>query len=578
MPTYYEIFGIDRNASLTKIKEAYRNLMKHHHPDLHENSEESTEQSQILNKAYAVLKDPVQRYEYDNLLMLQRNPVDPAEDISLDLSEEGLTVSEIPQYVCEGCGRHDASLRVTVFLWVVSLLFTWKRGWGRILCSRCRLKYGILWNIEVWCAGWWGIPFGPPHTVEALMKNSTGGIQPEENNATLLSALADDFFHQHRYLESYQALSASLKLRMSKSGLEFLKHLKQLILLDHPKGIAKIPQPPHPLFFHVPVITVLFVVSLWCMISFFSPFPEVPQSMTEQAPQSEPIAMNTLYSTFATELGIRLDLIDQSLQLCREARVNVTNHLLSSLPPNASQQASSSHSDAMVLDWTKFDDQFLRQQTENIRNAYEPVSPEIQKLSSIDSKDVVRVDKSMLDFSHDLHNKFNEMASIYFNCALIAYSTPLVKHYGAAQGNFPVHSVDDIRQLGQVPDLAMWMKKAQIDSSYRHLVDVVLKIQMEDGRYSVMFERLTMLRSLVHEDSSVLVTLRRKMEYFQNARMERDYDEIVEVYNQKIPSARAHVQEYNDYLTKYNDFVRTLSERDLGAALNGCLNQSVIFP
>ena len=578
MPTYYEILGIDRNASLTKIKEAYRNMMKHHHPDLHENSEESTAQSQILNKAYAVLKDPIQRYEYDNLLMLRRNPVDPSEDISLDLSEEGLTVSEIPQYVCEACGRHDATLRVTVFLWVVSLLFTWKRGWGRILCSRCRLKYGILWNIEVWCAGWWGIPFGPLHTVEALMKNSTGGIQPEENNATLLSALADDFFHQHRYLESYQALSASLKLRMSKSGLEFLKHLKQLILLDHPKGIAKIPQSPHPLFFHVPVITVLFVVSLWCMISFFSPLPEVPQSLTEQAAQSEPISMNTLYSTFASEHGIRLDLIDQSLQICRGARVNVTDHLLSSLRPNAPEQAPGAHLDAVVLDLTKFDEQFLRQQTENIRNAYEQVSPEIQKLSSIDSKDMVGVDTSLLGFSHDLHGKFFEMASIYFNCALIAYSTPLVKHYSAAQSTFPVQSVDNIRQLGQQPDLAAWMKQTQRDSAYTHLIEVITRIRMEDGRYTVMIERLNALRSLVHEDSTVMSTLRKKMDYYRSARMDPEYNEIVDIFNKRVPSAQAHVQEYNDYLAKYNDFIQTFKEQDLNAALNGCLNQRVIFP
>jgi hypothetical protein len=578
MPTYYEILGIDRNAGLTKIKEAYRDMMKHHHPDLHENSEESTEHSKNLNKAYAVLKDPIRRYEYDNLLMLQRNPVDPAEDITLDLSAEGLTVSEIPQYVCEGCGRHDPSLRVTVFLWVVSLLFTWKRGWGRILCSRCRLKFGLLWNIEVWCAGWWGIPFGPPHTVEALMKNSTGGIQPEENNATLLSALADDFFHQRRYLESYQALSASLKLRMSKSGLEFLKHLKQLILLDHPKGIAKIPQSLHPLYFHVPLITVLFVCSLWFLISFFSPLPEVQDAVTEQSVRSEPIAESTLYTTFATDLGIRLDLIDQSLQLCREARVNVTDHLLSSLQQKTPDQTSGAQLDAAVLDWTKFDEQLLRQHAENIRNAYEQTSPEIQKLSSIDSRDAGSVDKSMLTFSQDLRGKFSEMASIYFNCALIAYSTPLVKHYGTSQSTFPIQSVDNIRQLGQQPDLAAWMKQTRLDSAYAHLMDVIAKIQMEDGRYTVMVERLTALRELVHDDSTVLSTLRKKMDYFQSARMEREYNEIVEVYNQRIPSAQAHVQEYNDYLTKYNEFIQTFKEQDLGAALNGCLNQRVIFP
>jgi hypothetical protein len=288
--------------------------------------------------------------------------------------------------------------------------------------------------------------------------------------------------------------------------------------------------------------------------------------------------MNTIYSTFASDLGIRLDLIDQSLHLCREARANIANHLLSSSPLNTTVQGSGRRADIMGLDWKAFDDQYLQQQTEIIRNAYEQVSPEIQKLTPIDSRDVASGDNSMLAFSQELHGKFGEMASMYFNSALVAYGTPIVKHYGTSQDPFPVIPADYIRQLRQQPDLAGWMKQTRIDSAYGHLVETITKIQMEEGRYSVMLERMTMLRSQVLEDSTVLATLKRKMDYFRNAGMDRDYSEIVDVYNQRIPSAQAHVQEYNDYLTKYNEFSRTLKELDLGAALNGCLNQYVIFP
>ncbi len=576
MSTYYDTLGIDRNASPQQIKVAYRNLMKHHHPDLHENSEEATERAQNLNKAYAVLKDPVQRYEYDNLLMLQRNPVDPLEDLSLDLSEDGLSISEVPQYVCEGCGRHDPTLRVTIFIWVVSLILTLKRGWGRILCSRCRLKYSILWNIEVWFAGWWGIPYGPPHTIEALMKNSTGGIQPEENNATLLAALADDFYHQHRYLEAYQALQTSLKLRMSKSGLEFLQHLKQLIHQDHSNGVLKDSQSLHPLIFHIPILTVLFILSLSFITSVFYPLPEIHQNIPAQIPVNE--TMSTTHDIPASNLGVSLDIIEQALQICRNSRTSVASHIVSQSPTSTTEQTGEAQPVVVTLNWTKLDEQLIHQQTENTRIAFEQASPEIQKLAPIDAEDLSSVDKSSLTFSQDLHSKFNEMLSIYFNCAILEYGTTLVKRYSSSQGTFPRNIIDNIRQLGLQPDIAAWLKQVQLDSAYNQLIETVTKTQMEDGRYNVMTGRLTTLRGFVRDDSAVMANLSRKLEYYKNTHMIPEYNQVVAIYNQRIPQTQAHIQEYNDYLQKYNEFVGSLKDQGLITALHACLNQNVLFP
>jgi molecular chaperone DnaJ len=67
MPTkrdYYEILGVDRNATDEEIKAAFRKLAFKYHPD-HNHSEEAGEQFKELNEAYQVLSDPDKRSAYD---------------------------------------------------------------------------------------------------------------------------------------------------------------------------------------------------------------------------------------------------------------------------------------------------------------------------------------------------------------------------------------------------------------------------------------------------------------------------------------------------------------------------------
>lgn len=62
-PDYYELFGVDRDAPLIAIRRSYRRLMQvaGNHPDLGGD----THTAALINKAYAVLKDPEQRRLYD---------------------------------------------------------------------------------------------------------------------------------------------------------------------------------------------------------------------------------------------------------------------------------------------------------------------------------------------------------------------------------------------------------------------------------------------------------------------------------------------------------------------------------
>lgn len=62
---YYEVLGIDKNATDEDIKRAYRKKAKECHPDLHPNDKEAEACFKELNEANEVLSDPDKRARYD---------------------------------------------------------------------------------------------------------------------------------------------------------------------------------------------------------------------------------------------------------------------------------------------------------------------------------------------------------------------------------------------------------------------------------------------------------------------------------------------------------------------------------
>ncbi|MDY5940311.1 MAG: molecular chaperone DnaJ [Eubacteriales bacterium] len=62
---YYEILGVDKNATESEIKKAYYKLAKKYHPDVNPGDKEAEVKFKEVNEAYAVLSDEDKRRKYD---------------------------------------------------------------------------------------------------------------------------------------------------------------------------------------------------------------------------------------------------------------------------------------------------------------------------------------------------------------------------------------------------------------------------------------------------------------------------------------------------------------------------------
>ncbi len=62
---YYEVLGVDRNASEGDLKKAYRRMAMKYHPDRNPDSDDAEEKFKELKEAYEVLGDTQKRAAYD---------------------------------------------------------------------------------------------------------------------------------------------------------------------------------------------------------------------------------------------------------------------------------------------------------------------------------------------------------------------------------------------------------------------------------------------------------------------------------------------------------------------------------
>lgn len=62
---YYEVLGVEKNASAAEIKSAFRKLAKKYHPDLNKDDPSAAEKFKEAQEAYEVLSDEEKRSQYD---------------------------------------------------------------------------------------------------------------------------------------------------------------------------------------------------------------------------------------------------------------------------------------------------------------------------------------------------------------------------------------------------------------------------------------------------------------------------------------------------------------------------------
>ena len=140
---YYEILGIDREATPDEIDRVFRSLAREHHPD----RGGSEEEMKSLNEAHDILSDPETRDAYDAETEPERsvyapNPVyepEPAADggtLSIQVSNAELAGLMTAAAACFGLGLPFLALiemQWVTFLWPLRLLTIGALGLGVFL-------------------------------------------------------------------------------------------------------------------------------------------------------------------------------------------------------------------------------------------------------------------------------------------------------------------------------------------------------------------------------------------------------------------------------------------------------------
>ena len=172
---YYAILGLALDADAAAIKAAFRRRAMELHPDRNE-AANATEQFQLLNEAYGVLSDPATRAQYDTM-SIESGPKTTSSSAKEEAPEP---------IVCSCCGKVSAQPRYAIFYEVKSFIFmTTRSAIQGIFCSSCAEKKSLKASAITWVLGWWGIPWGPIYSIQAIYNNMVGGKQPANINAKL---------------------------------------------------------------------------------------------------------------------------------------------------------------------------------------------------------------------------------------------------------------------------------------------------------------------------------------------------------------------------------------------------------
>lgn len=150
---HFEILGLPRTASEAQVKEAYFQLARRFHPDVHHGSELNDLRDQIeaifirLGKAFEVLKDPARRPQYEAMLGSPRRPDEPSTTPSATAAPPAVD-SEAEAKLAEEAIRRAEKLYTQDKFWDAIQLVEQHIGKargkvlsrGRVALAKCYLK------------------------------------------------------------------------------------------------------------------------------------------------------------------------------------------------------------------------------------------------------------------------------------------------------------------------------------------------------------------------------------------------------------------------------------------------------
>lgn len=211
---YYAILELRFDASKAQVKSAYRRRAKQLHPDRN-NAADATKLFQLLHEAYGVLIDESLRAEYD--------VADEIEIVEENYYDDAPTADNVIEpVICCCCMAISEQPRYAIFYEVKSFLITKRKIIEGIFCSVCAEEKATKALMKTWLFGWWGIPYGPLYSLEAIFINLLGGKKPSYVNANLLAQQAYFFassgredlaravsFEALRFVEKSDAMKSS---------------------------------------------------------------------------------------------------------------------------------------------------------------------------------------------------------------------------------------------------------------------------------------------------------------------------------------------------------------------------------
>jgi uncharacterized protein YraI len=114
-----------------------------------------------------------------------------------------------PPEPCQCCGKIAAQPRYVVFPTVRGRGFKSLRGTVEgVFCRTCADNTALRVVWKNWLFGWWSLPFGPFHTLHALLTIARGGFMPRDRNFLLLLKQARAFL-----MRDQQALAHGLAVQ-----------------------------------------------------------------------------------------------------------------------------------------------------------------------------------------------------------------------------------------------------------------------------------------------------------------------------------------------------------------------------